>query len=129
MSTRGAAIPSAGQPAPARAGLGMLPWLVAVAFFMESLDTTILNTAVPAVAEALQVARFSLPDPLGRGTGAPTSLGMVRPGLSDSPRSPRARDRGQPLMWNRKRTRLRVELSQVPRGEGPGAPSASECVV
>jgi len=34
----------------------LLPWLVAVAFFMESLDTTILNTAVPAVAEALHVA-------------------------------------------------------------------------
>ena len=32
----------------------LLPWLVAVAFFMESLDTTILNTAVPAIAEALQ---------------------------------------------------------------------------
>ena len=25
----------------------ILPWLVAVAFFMESLDTTILNTALP----------------------------------------------------------------------------------
>jgi hypothetical protein len=25
----------------------LLPWLVAVAFFMQSLDTTILNTAVP----------------------------------------------------------------------------------
>ncbi len=31
----------------------LLPWLVAVAFFMESLDTTILNTAVPAIAGAL----------------------------------------------------------------------------
>jgi EmrB/QacA subfamily drug resistance transporter len=30
----------------------LLPWLVAVAFFMESLDTTILNTAVPAIAAA-----------------------------------------------------------------------------
>jgi len=30
-----------------------LPWLVAVAFFMESLDTTILNTAVPIVAKAI----------------------------------------------------------------------------
>jgi hypothetical protein len=30
-----------------------VPWLVAVAFFMESLDTTILNTAVPAIAKAL----------------------------------------------------------------------------
>jgi EmrB/QacA subfamily drug resistance transporter len=37
-----------------------LPWLVAVAFFMESLDTTILNTAVPAVAEALKVAPLSM---------------------------------------------------------------------
>jgi hypothetical protein len=27
----------------------LLPWLVAVAFFMEALDTTILNTAVPAI--------------------------------------------------------------------------------
>jgi hypothetical protein len=32
------------------------PWLVAVAFFMESLDTTILNTAVPAISAALHVA-------------------------------------------------------------------------
>jgi EmrB/QacA subfamily drug resistance transporter len=37
-----------------------LPWLVAVAFFMESLDTTILNTAVPAIAGALQVAPLSM---------------------------------------------------------------------
>ena len=34
----------------------LLPWLVAVAFFMEALDTTILNTAVPTVAAALRVA-------------------------------------------------------------------------
>jgi EmrB/QacA subfamily drug resistance transporter len=33
----------------------LLPWLVAVGFFMESLDTTILNTAVPAVAHSLKV--------------------------------------------------------------------------
>ena len=38
----------------------LLPWLVAVAFFMESLDTTILNTAVPAIAEALEVAPLSM---------------------------------------------------------------------
>ena len=38
----------------------LLPWLVAVAFFMESLDTTILNTAVPAIASALQVAPLSM---------------------------------------------------------------------
>src|SRR6202789_4037719 len=38
----------------------LLPWLVAVAFFMESLDTTILNTAVPAISEALHVAPLSM---------------------------------------------------------------------
>jgi EmrB/QacA subfamily drug resistance transporter len=38
----------------------LLPWLVAVAFFMESLDTTILNTAVPAIAAALDVAPLSM---------------------------------------------------------------------
>ena len=38
----------------------LLPWLVAVAFFMESLDTTILNTAVPAIASALGVAPLSM---------------------------------------------------------------------
>jgi EmrB/QacA subfamily drug resistance transporter len=39
---------------------GFLPWLVAVAFFMEALDTTILNTAVPAIAHALDVAPLSM---------------------------------------------------------------------
>jgi EmrB/QacA subfamily drug resistance transporter len=38
----------------------MLPWLVAVAFFMESLDTTILNTAVPVISKALAVAPLSM---------------------------------------------------------------------
>ena len=38
----------------------LLPWLVAVGFFMESLDTTILNTAVPAVAQALKVPPLSM---------------------------------------------------------------------
>src|SRR6202167_3879705 len=38
----------------------ILPWLVAVAFFMESLDTTILNTAVPSIAHALDVAPLSM---------------------------------------------------------------------
>ncbi|HEY4709270.1 MAG TPA: DHA2 family efflux MFS transporter permease subunit [Candidatus Acidoferrales bacterium] len=38
----------------------LLPWLIAVAFFMESLDTTILNTAVPAIAAALHVAPLSM---------------------------------------------------------------------
>ncbi|HEY1877491.1 MAG TPA: DHA2 family efflux MFS transporter permease subunit [Rhizomicrobium sp.] len=38
----------------------MLPWLVAVAFFMESLDTTILNTAVPVVAKALTISPLNM---------------------------------------------------------------------
>jgi EmrB/QacA subfamily drug resistance transporter len=38
----------------------LLPWLVAVAFFMESLDTTILNTAVPTISAALHVAPLSM---------------------------------------------------------------------
>jgi EmrB/QacA subfamily drug resistance transporter len=38
----------------------LLPWLVAVALFMETLDTTILNTAVPAISEALHVMPISM---------------------------------------------------------------------
>ena len=45
---------------PGDSGKRLLPWLVAVAFFMESLDTTILNTAVPAIAQALKVAPLSM---------------------------------------------------------------------
>lgn len=37
-----------------------LPWLVAVAFFMESLDTTILNTAVPTIAASLKVTPLAM---------------------------------------------------------------------
>jgi EmrB/QacA subfamily drug resistance transporter len=40
--------------------LRLLPWMIAIAFFMESLDTTILNTAVPTIAAALQVAPLSM---------------------------------------------------------------------
>jgi EmrB/QacA subfamily drug resistance transporter len=45
---------------PSEASKRLLPWLVAVAFFMESLDTTILNTAVPAISSALHVAPLSM---------------------------------------------------------------------
>ena len=38
----------------------LLPWLVAVAFFMQALDTTILNTAIPAIAQALDIAPLSM---------------------------------------------------------------------
>src|SRR6266513_4735404 len=48
------------RAAPGPSAKRLLPWLVAVAFFMESLDTTILNTAVPAIAKALDVAPLSM---------------------------------------------------------------------
>jgi EmrB/QacA subfamily drug resistance transporter len=48
------------QPALADSSKRLLPWLIAVAFFMESLDTTILNTAVPTIATALHVAPLSM---------------------------------------------------------------------
>ena len=37
-----------------------LPWLVATALFMEQLDATIVNTAVPSIAASLQVTPLSL---------------------------------------------------------------------
>ncbi|HLW23365.1 MAG TPA: DHA2 family efflux MFS transporter permease subunit [Steroidobacteraceae bacterium] len=46
--------------APSATSKRLLPWLVAVGFFMESLDTTILNTAVPVIARALHVAPLSM---------------------------------------------------------------------
>ena len=51
--------PSA-QPVLSATSMRLLPWLIAVAFFMESLDTTILNTAVPTIAAALHVAPLSM---------------------------------------------------------------------
>jgi len=38
----------------------ILPWIVATALFMENLDATILNTAVPTMAHSLEVAPLSL---------------------------------------------------------------------
>jgi EmrB/QacA subfamily drug resistance transporter len=54
--TNSASVPAA----PSASSKRLLPWLVAVAFFMESLDTTILNTAVPAISEALKVTPLSM---------------------------------------------------------------------
>jgi EmrB/QacA subfamily drug resistance transporter len=48
------------QPVASAAAKRLLPWLVAVAFFMESLDATILNTAVPTMAAALHIAPLSM---------------------------------------------------------------------
>jgi hypothetical protein len=49
-----------GSPSPSTTSKKLLPWLVAVAFLLEQLDTTILNTAVPAVAHALGVSVLSM---------------------------------------------------------------------
>ena len=37
-----------------------LPWVVAIALFMEQLDSTIINTAVPSMAASLGVTPLSL---------------------------------------------------------------------
>jgi EmrB/QacA subfamily drug resistance transporter len=60
MSASTSAGLAADSPKPSESAKQLLPWLVAVAFFMESLDTTILNTAVPAVSEALNVTPLSM---------------------------------------------------------------------
>lgn len=58
------AMPSSGATTsgtpPANASLKVLPWLVAVALFMENLDATILNTAVPTMSANLGVEPLSL---------------------------------------------------------------------
>src|SRR5271170_1544746 len=60
MSSPGPNTLPALQPSLADSSKRVLPWLIAVAFFMESLDTTILNTAVPTIAAALHVAPLSM---------------------------------------------------------------------
>jgi EmrB/QacA subfamily drug resistance transporter len=53
-------VPPPPQSVLAASSKRLVPWLIAVAFFMESLDTTILNTAVPTIAAALHVAPLSM---------------------------------------------------------------------
>lgn len=60
MNPPGSQIASAPPSQMSVASKRTLPWLVAVAFFMESLDTTILNTAVPAISAALHVVPLSM---------------------------------------------------------------------
>ncbi|HEY3913543.1 MAG TPA: DHA2 family efflux MFS transporter permease subunit [Verrucomicrobiae bacterium] len=60
MISAGPSVPSAPPLAPSDSAKRLLPWLVAVAFFMEALDTTVLNTAVPAIAQALKVVPLSM---------------------------------------------------------------------
>jgi len=47
-------------PAPTPSIKAYLPWVVATALFMEQLDSTIVNTAIPAMAASLQVTPLSL---------------------------------------------------------------------
>jgi EmrB/QacA subfamily drug resistance transporter len=58
--TAGAAVAAVPSAISIEAVKRILPWLVAVAFFMQALDTTILNTAVPAIAKALAIAPLSM---------------------------------------------------------------------
>jgi EmrB/QacA subfamily drug resistance transporter len=60
MNRTGPLIAPPSSSDPSETSKRLLPWLVAVAFFMESLDTTILNTAVPAISSALGVAPLSM---------------------------------------------------------------------
>jgi len=53
-------MPGPNDPVISATAKRLLPWVVAVGFFMESLDTTILNTAVPAIARALNVPPLSM---------------------------------------------------------------------
>ena len=52
----------AGAPdeAPSRERYRGLIWLVSASFFMQALDSTIVNTAVPAMAEALGVTPLGM---------------------------------------------------------------------
>lgn len=55
----------ASVPSPAAGGIDaktkrFLPWIVATSLFMENLDATILNTAVPTMAASMGVAPLSL---------------------------------------------------------------------
>ena len=49
-----------GAPDPIAQTKRYMPWLVAVALFMEGLDSTIVNTAVPTMAANLEVEPLSL---------------------------------------------------------------------
>src|ERR1700675_1781485 len=53
-------MPPSSTRAPTDSREQLLPWLVAVAFFMEGLDTPNLNPAVPTIAQALKVAPLSM---------------------------------------------------------------------
>src|SRR4249920_2847664 len=53
-------MPEVSAASPSNQTKRFMPWLVAVALFMENLDATIVNTAVPTMAANLQVTPLSL---------------------------------------------------------------------
>ena len=76
---------------------GVLPWLVAAALFMENLDATVLNTAVPTMAADLEVPRVprqtvrtdqtALRSTTARSGECPAPRRMLHGGCSDAPPS------------------------------------------
>ncbi|MBC6492671.1 DHA2 family efflux MFS transporter permease subunit [Flavihumibacter stibioxidans] len=47
-------------PAPDKSSRTILPWIAAIAFFMQALDSTILNTALPSIAADLGYSPLSM---------------------------------------------------------------------
>ena len=43
-------------------------WIVAFGFFMQALDTTIVNTAIPSMARDLNVSPLNMHSEIGRHT-------------------------------------------------------------
>jgi hypothetical protein len=52
----------------------ILPWIVAIAFFIQALDATILNTALPTILFAAAAH-----DPAGLSTTKSAALGLHAP--------------------------------------------------
>jgi len=48
-------------PTPSEQALTIMLWLVATGFFIQTLDSTIVNTALPAMAKSLGEAPLSMP--------------------------------------------------------------------
>src|ERR1043166_189129 len=61
----------------------LLPWLAGVALFMESLDTTILTTAIPRMSHALGVAPLAMKSVLSYYTLSLALFIPISGGLAD----------------------------------------------
>ena len=76
MSSAPAPLAETSARMPSAAALRIVPWLCGTALFMELLDATIVNTAVPVMAKALNAAPLSLKTVL---TSYTLSLAMFIP--------------------------------------------------